>query len=916
MKVKFVGLVVKLGNQNYRCCIFGYLYYIPYLLYYINKNQEDIALKKMSPMMEQYLKIKEDHKDHILFFRLGDFYEMFFGDAILASKELELTLTGRDCGLEERAPMCGVPYHSCEIYIKRLIQKGYKVAICEQIDDNTPIKGLVTREVVRVITPGTLIEDSMLDDSQNNFLCCIFVKGDEYGICTADISTGELQVTGKKTNEIQTDLINELTRFSPSEIIFNDEFVTLTSTCAFIKDKLSCICGIVSDKNNDRVHNQNVFNNHFTPDAKKRLLELNNDLLIDVVGTLIDYINSTQKDGARRITTVTYYETGEYLDIDITARRNLELTENLKTKQKHGTLLGVIDKTSTAMGKRFLRKSIEQPLVNIGDITRRHNAVEELYQNDGLRDELVLQLNGFFDIERIITKVLYNTATPRDVKSFGQAIKKLPQIKSLLSQTKSSQLTSINNSIFALEDLCLLIDTAIIDNPAALLKDGGVINDGYSGELDEYRKLKDNVKSYLDDLEKRERESSGIKNLKVSYNRVFGYYIEITRSNLSQVPDHYIRKQTLANCERYITQELKGLEDKILSANDKMLALEAVLFGEIIEKISNQVSLIQSSATAIGYLDFIISLAVVARVNNYVRPTMVTSGEIDIVDGRHPVIEQMMEGGVFIANDTYLDCKAHKAVVITGPNMSGKSTYMRQVAIITILAQMGGFVPAKSASISVCDKVFTRIGASDDLSSGRSTFMVEMDEVAHILKNATNRSLIILDEIGRGTSTFDGMSIARAVIEYITNTKQLSCKTMFATHYHELTDLEQQSDCIKNLSIAVQKNGDDITFLRKIVSGPADDSYGIEVAKLAGVPSKVITRAKEVLAGLEGEAAESDRSVKVRNVKTSHTITTELPQLAMETKANPVIQKLSQTNVDSLTPLEALNLVYQLKKLI
>ena len=807
-------------------------------------------MAKLSPMMEQYFRIKEQHKDHILFYRLGDFYEMFYDDAILASKELELTLTGRDCGQEERAPMCGVPYHSCEGYIARLIKKGYKVAICEQMEDPRLAKGVVKREVIRVVTPGTLVETSMLDEGQNNFIASICPEGEQYGLAVADISTGEIHAA-QFTDPDDSTLKNELSRFAPNEIVFHPAFLDKKEMAEFIRNRLSCCAECLREEQYDFSEAQRRVLEQF---GKSDLSELSLDqrpLAVQAIGGLLDYLTETQMNGVDRLVSLDLYSESQFMALDLTARRNLELTETMRTGEKKGTLLWVLDRTRTAMGKRLIRQYVEQPLLSPAVIGRRLDAVDELYQDTMLRDTVRERLGGIYDMERLMTKIVFGNCTPRDMRTFGAAIAALPALRSCLEGTKSRFLREIYQEMDELTDIADRIGRAIVDDPPITLKDGFVIRDGYSAELDEVRSLVTGSREYLAGIESRERERTGIKNLRIGYNKVFGYYIEVTKSNLELVPADYIRKQTLSTGERYITEELKDLEGRILTASEKMLAMESELFRELREFISGHLFRIQRTAGAVARLDVFASFAESAMQNGYVRPMVDLSGVIRIEDGRHPVVEQLLDGGQFVANSLYLDRGENTVAIITGPNMAGKSTYMRQCALIVLMAQIGCFVPARSASIGIVDGIYTRVGASDDLATGQSTFMVEMNEVADILKNATRDSLLILDEIGRGTSTYDGMSIARAVIEYIADKKKLGAKTLFATHYHELTVLEDSIVGIRNFNIACRKRGEEIIFLRKIVPGGADESYGIEVSKLAGIPDEIIRRAFEILGALE-----------------------------------------------------------------
>lgn len=861
-------------------------------------------MAKLSPMMVQYNEIKEKYNDCILFFRLGDFYEMFFEDALLVSRELEITLTGRDCGLEERAPMCGVPHHSSEAYIKRLIDKGYKVAICEQLEDPSSAKGVVKRDVIRIITPGTITESGFLDEAKNNYICSIYAQKDCIGVSFADVSTGDVHVTQIDGKKAQQDLICELAKFSPSEILFNPYFVGLKEATAFLKDKLTCIAELMEEEQYDYDSCTDKIKDYFEKDLAVSMLGEDIALGAKSLGVLLYYLDYTQRQGAKRIINLNKYSANKFLSLDLSARRNLELCETMRNKEKKGTLLWVLDKTKTAMGKRLIRKYIEQPLINVTQIINRQTAVSELFEKDDIREELIDGLSGVFDLERLLTKVVYKSINPKELQALAYTLSKLPKIKSTISGCESKLIGSLNDDIDELEQVKNLIQNAIVDEPPTTLKDGGVIRDGFNDELDELRGLYTNAKKYMADIEQREKEATGIKTMKIGYNKVFGYYIEVSKGQVSQVPDTYIRKQTLTNCERYITQELKELESKVLTAGERIHSIESAVFSELVEFTAKKINQIQKTANAVATLDVLCSFAVVAKQNNFVCPEITLNGEIDIKDGRHPVVEKVLKGAPFVPNDTYLDKKSNNIAVITGPNMAGKSTYMRQCAIIVIMAQMGSFVPAKSAKIGVVDKVFTRVGASDDLASGQSTFMVEMNEVSNILKNATENSLVILDEIGRGTSTFDGMSIARAVVEYIATS--IKAKTLFATHYHELTCLEDELEGIKNYNIAAKKHGDELIFLRKIVKGGADESYGIEVAKLAGVPNTVVKRARDILISLEnGEKVEP----KIKATEQSG-------QLTFASGNTEIEKKLDMVDPNTLSPIEALNLVYELKNLL
>lgn len=870
-------------------------------------------MAKVSPMMEQYTDIKNKHRDHILFFRLGDFYEMFYDDALLASKELELTLTGRDCGQEERAPMCGIPYHSAEAYIARLIKKGYKVAICEQTEDPALAKGLVSREVIRVITPGTIVETSMLDEGSNNFIASIFCDSKGFGCCFTDISTGEIKATEYRGRDAQQHLINELGRFSPSEVIFNQSFLDYKQVTAFIKNKLGCSANLADDDETVRTVAPQTIREHFKVQSLSELSLDDKAYCVGAVAILLRYLAETQKTGLERLLSINYYNDKQYMNLDITARRNLELTETMRSGEKKGSLLWVLDKTKTAMGKRLLRSYLEQPLINPTVIEKRLNAVDELFQNSIQRAELVAMLAGIFDMERLMTKVVFGNCTPRDLKALEFTASKLPELKEAVGGFQSVYLAQVHDHIDLLSDIRDRIHTAVKEEPPITTKDGGVIAAGHSAELDNLRDIVFNTKEYLAKIEAEEREKTGISKLKIGYNRVFGYYIEITRLNSERVPERYIRKQTLANCERYITEELKVLEEKILGANEKIIRLEQQLFEELRLYAAAQLGRVQATATAVARLDVYAAFAEVAALRGYTRPDIAVSDELVIKDGRHPVVEALLSGAPFVANDCLLNGTDNQINIITGPNMAGKSTYMRQIALIVLMAQIGCFVPAASAKIGIVDGIFTRVGASDDLASGQSTFMVEMSEVAQILRGASGKSLLILDEIGRGTSTFDGMSIARAVIEYIADKKKLGAKTLFATHYHELTELEDQLSAVKNYNIAVKKRGDDITFLRRIVRGGADDSYGIEVSKLAGIPEAIIVRAHEILTALE-EGNPVAAGVKQRKQKTEERADGQTSLLPLT--ESPALERLKALDVNTLTPIEALNTLYELKNML
>ncbi len=868
---------------------------------------KDIDRTKISPMMQQYCEIKDKYPDHILFFRLGDFYEMFFDDAITVSRALELTLTGRDCGMEERAPMCGVPFHSSDVYTKKLIEIGYKVAICEQLTDPAESKGIVVRDVIRIITPGTLIESSMLDDSSNNYIGCAYLKDGECAVCYADISTGEVSVSSKSGKELENEIINDLSRFQPSEMIFNSEFNKFKTVSEFIKLKLNCSYSVRSDECFETAKKSDILFSQFSVSSFEELYLREDDIRASSVCGLFDYFYETQKSLTGRFTKINVIGDNVFMGLDMTARKNLELTETLRNKEKRGSLLWVMDSTKTSMGKRLLKTYIEQPLMSPARIIDRLNAVDTLVKNSIVLMELQDLLDKVYDIERLMTRVMYKTATPRDLKALSITSLQLPALKEQLEKVSDSKLlNSLNNDIFTLDEISALIENAIEDEPPVNVKDGNVIKNGFNKQLDELRDIIANGNSIIQKIEEREKEKTGIKGLKIGYNRVFGYYIEVTRSYYKLVPDEYIRKQTLTNCERFITQELKNAENAILGAKDKVLVLEAEVFNEIRDFIATKLGEVQKTASSVAAVDVLCSFAQTALKNRYTKPDISVDGVIEIKDGRHPVVELMLDDEVFVPNDTYIDIKSNRMSVITGPNMSGKSTYMRQVALITLMAQMGSFVPAKYARISVVDKIFTRIGASDDLTAGQSTFMVEMSEVADILKHATKYSLVILDEVGRGTSTFDGISIARSVAEHICMGKELGCKTLFATHYHELIVLEAEIPGIKNYSIAVKKHGENIRFLRKIVPGGIDDSYGIEVAKLAGIPNKVISRAKELLAELE-KNSENHKRIDDENED----------QISFyHLNQENIIDRIRKTNISELSDIECREFLEDLSEML
>ena len=873
---------------------------------------------KLTPMMQQYMETKQQYKDCILFYRLGDFYEMFFEDALTASKELEITLTGKDCGLEERAPMCGVPYHAVDGYLNKLVARGYKVAICEQVEDPKQAKGIVKREVIRIVTPGTNLDTQALDETRNNYLMAVIHTGDRYGVSVADITTGEYLVT-ELDNERK--LLDEIMKFSPSEIICNQSFYVSGIDIEDMKDRLGITVFPLDAWYVDDALCSRVLMEHFHVTSLAGLGIADYSCGIIAAGALLKYLMETQKTAIANLTSLTPYSIGKFMIIDSSTRRNLELCETLREKNKKGSLLWVLDKTKTAMGARLLRKYVEQPLIEKEEITRRLDAVDELKNNAIIREELREYLNPVYDLERLISRISYQSANPRDLIAFKISLSMLPHIKYIMQTLQAPLLVQLQEQIDELTDLCELVERSIMEEPPIGIRDGGIIKEGYHAEVDRLRNAKSEGKTWLAQLEASEREKTGIKNLKIKYNKVFGYYLEVTNSYKDLVPDYYTRKQTLANAERYITPELKELEDMILGAEDKLYALEYGLYIEVRNTIAAEIVRIQQTAQAVAGIDVFASLAVVAERNNYVKPSINEKGIIDIKNGRHPVVEKMIPNDMFIANDTYLDNTKSRVSIITGPNMAGKSTYMRQTALIVLMAQIGCFVPADSARIGLTDRIFTRVGASDDLASGQSTFMVEMTEVANILRNATRNSLLILDEIGRGTSTFDGLSIAWAVVEHISNTKLLGAKTLFATHYHELTELEGKLTGVNNYCIAVKEKGDDIVFLRKIIKGGADKSYGIQVAKLAGVPDTVIERAKE----LAEELSNADITVhvqeygsetaKAQKPKPKHYDPVELNQMSLfdTVSDSDVLKELEEIDVSNLTPIDALNTIYRLQ---
>lgn len=874
-------------------------------------------MAELTPMMQQYMKTKEEYQDCILFYRLGDFYEMFFEDAITASKELDITLTGKNCGLPERAPMCGVPFHSMDGYLNRLVSKGYKVAICEQMEDPASARGIVRREVVRVATPGTNLDMQALDETKNNYIMCVVYIADRFGMSVADVTTGEYFVT-----EIDGSgkLYDEIYKFMPSEIVCNEAFIMSGMNLEDLKERLGITIYSLDPWYFDDAICTRTLKEHFRVSAMEGLGISDYECGVIASGALLIYLKETQKTSLSHMARLTPYTTGRYMLLDSSTRRNLELCETLREKQKRGSLLWVLDKTKTAMGARALRKSIEQPLISRGEIERRLDAVEELEESAISREEIREYLTSVYDLERLVSKITYQTANPRDMIAFQSSLSMLPHIRYILSEMKSSLLKELYEEMDALEDLCRLVQESIKEDPPVAMRDGGIIRDGYNEEVDRLRHAKSDGKDWIAKLEEEEREKTGIKNLRIKYNKVFGYYLEVTNSFKNMVPDYYTRKQTLTNAERYIIPELKELEDTILGAEDRLYALEYEIYCGIRDKIAQEVTRVQKTARAVAQVDMAVSLAAVAEQGGYVRPRMNEKGVIDIKEGRHPVVEKMVPNEMFIANDTYLNDKKNRISIITGPNMAGKSTYMRQTALIVLMAQIGSFVPAGSADIGIVDRIFTRVGASDDLASGQSTFMVEMTEVANILRNATEKSLLILDEIGRGTSTFDGLSIAWAVIEHISNSKLLGAKTLFATHYHELTELEGKIDNVNNYCIAVKEKGDDILFLRKIVKGGADKSYGIQVARLAGVPDTVISRAKEIveelvhtdITGRIKDIAVQGQAPKIQTKKYDEV---DLAQMSLfdTVKDDDVLEELKSLDVSRLTPIDALNTLYQLQ---
>lgn len=859
--------------------------------------------QKLSPMMQHYLNTKEEYEDSILFYRLGDFYEMFFDDAILVSKELELTLTGKDCGLKERAPMCGIPYHAAAVYIAKLIEKGYKVAICEQTEDPKTAKGMVKRDVIRVVTPGTLIDEELLDERSNNYLAVVYMneRGDA-GISVSDASTGEVYAAEVRSKE---EILNEIARYSPKEII------ACKTAAEKIAADVSVRFHINIEENKDRFFEGDSEEKIKSQFGEKSLEEINPNTrpaAVKAVGAMLNYLEYAQKASVSYINKLNVYNVGQYMELDAATRRNLEITETMRDKSKRGSLLWVLDYTKTSMGARLLKQWVEKPLINPIEINKRLYSVQELADNMMLRDELGEVLAKTYDVSRIISRLSLATVTPRDMAALRETLINLPSLEYVLSGTKSPLLSECTKKFDLLEDMCKLLKDAIADEPAAFLRDGGVIRPGFCEEIDKLRMARDNGKDWLREIEQQEREKTGIPKLKVGYNKVFGYYIEVTNSYKDSVPETYIRKQTLANCERYITEDLKRVENTILGAAERIINLEAHMFESVRQRLVNELDRLKKAADIIALTDTLCSLAEAAVKNHFAMPEIADNGVIEIKDGRHPVVEKMSKNSMFVPNDTLMNRTDDRLLIITGPNMAGKSTYMRQVAVITLMAQIGSFVPAKKARIGVVDRIFTRVGASDDIASGQSTFMLEMNEVSYILKNATEKSLIILDEIGRGTSTFDGLSIAWAVAEYIQNKRKIGAKTLFATHYHELTELENELEGVKNYRIAVKKRGDDITFLRKIVPGGADDSYGIEVAALAGVPKEVISRAKKILAKVENGETDTAHKHDKREEEPANQVG------FADTGAAEIADELKNMDVTTFTPIEAMNELFRLSE--
>ena len=876
----------------------------------ITQSSKDVNIEEFSPMMQRYLATKREYEDCVLFYRLGDFYEMFFEDAINVSRELELTLTGKLCGQEARAPMCGIPYHAAETYISRLIEKGYKVAICEQLEDPKTTKGIVKRGVIRVVTPGTVLESNLLEEKKNNYIMSIYKVGTYFGIAICDISTGDFRTTQITESNNFPKLLDEISRYSPAEIVVNEFMTESKDEISKIKERFELYISKVPDEyfTSEISNIKNKCN--FVDDIGKEYVPTNQEISICAIQALIHYLKETQKTNLDHINKIIFYKTTKYMALDINARRNLEVTEKMRDKSKKGTLLWVLDKTSTSMGGRLLRRWLNDPLIDVNEIKNRLEAVRELKDNVIIRGDICESLKKVYDIERLTGKISYGSANGRDMISLKNSLRQLPDLKKELANVESNMLKDLSSNLDELTDICELIDKSIVDEPPMSVKEGGLIKIGYDEEIDKLKKATTEGKTWLLELEAREKKATGIKNLKVGFNRIFGYYLEVSKSNMSQVPDRYIRKQTLTNGERYITEELKNLENQILGAEEKVINLEYNAFTEIREKIEGEIRRLQKSAEVVSTLDVLCSFATVAEDMNYVEPIVDTEGIIDIKDGRHPVIEKMLPSGSFVQNDTYLNKEDNRLAIITGPNMAGKSTYMRQVALITLMAQIGSFVPASYAKIGVVDKIFTRVGASDDLSMGQSTFMVEMMEVATILKDATKNSLVILDEIGRGTSTYDGLSIAWAVAEYIADKEKCGAKTLFATHYHELTELEDKLEGVKNYSIAVKEKGEDIIFLRKIIPKGTDESYGVHVARLAGVPQVVTKRANEILRSLERKNVLTGKAIEKESKKQQTS-----GQLDMYNyKLAEIAEEIDKIDLNQLTPIDALNTLLKIKE--
>ena len=861
-----------------------------------------------TPMMQQYIEVKREYKDYILFYRLGDFFEMFYEDAVIASAVLDLTLTSRDCGDGYRAAMCGVPFHKSDLYIGKLVENGYKVAVCEQTEDPSAAKGLVKREVIRVVTPGTITDGELLNDGKNNFLCTLYFTQGGVGLCFADVSTGQIFATCISGEGVNERIKNELGVYLPREIIMNVPEEDCEDISSFLKNRCACL---ITDKRDDLFDSSESIGRVLDTFGREES-EKADSTALRAIGAIIGYIEQTQMCHASFVKTLNVYTDGQFVSIDLNTRRNLELTETMRAKEKKGSLLWVLDKTKTSMGARLLRNWIVKPLLNPCNIISRQNAVGDFISDMILREELRERFSKILDLERIMAKVFYETANAKDLRAICQSISYLPEIKELLANSNGTSIREMYSDLDVLSDVFELLDSSISENPPFSLREGGMLKDGYNADVDYLRAIHENGKGWVREIEEKEKQASGIKTLKIGYNKVFGYYIEVTKAFIDQVPDRYIRKQTLANCERYITQELKDMESTVLGAEDKLCALEYAIFKDIRSAIAKEAPRIQKTASAIAEIDVYLSLAEVASKNNYVCPEILTSSILEIKDGRHPVVEKYVSDSYFVPNDTRFNSKDQRLMLITGPNMAGKSTYMRQVALIVLMAQIGSYVPASEAKIGIVDKIFTRVGASDDLASGQSTFMLEMSEVADIVKKATSQSLIIYDEVGRGTSTYDGMSIARAVVEYTNN--KIKAKTMFATHYHELTSMENEYEGIVNYNITAKKKGDSLTFLRRVVKGAADESYGIEVAKLAGVPTEIVKRAKEVLLNIEsGEQGQIPLLSKREKEKTQEE-SLDMLSVLYDNQAREIAERLRKLDINVLTPIEAMNIIFEIKK--